>query len=148
MTKNMLVWWFGLCLQILAAVVAYQYGVYSMLMTADPTYISVSILALHVFTVFWIGYKTFRNNKDTYLLWFIAEAQMGLGMMGTLVGFVIMFAGAFALGFNVENIKGIITAIALGTGTAVWTTLVGLGSSLILKTLTVNLERQGYGSKI
>lgn len=113
-----------------------------MLMKADPTFISVSILVLHVFTVFWIGYKTWKRDKDTYLLWFIAEVQMGLGMLGTLVGFVIMFAGAFAMGFGVENIKGIITAIALGTGTAVWTTLVGLGSSLILKTLTVNLERQ------
>lgn len=138
----MLIWWFFFCLQIFGALVGFHFDVLDMIIAADPTYISIFILCIHAVTVLIIGYYTYtRDLSNIEPLWFVSETQLGLGMVGTLVGFIIMFSGAFAVGITPENIKNVITAIALGVGTAIWTTLVGLSSGLIIKALLVNLEK-------
>lgn len=143
MTHGMLVWWFFFCLQVFGAVVGYHFGVLDMIIAADPTYISLFILIIHTITVAMIGYYTYRRDMSNIEpLWFVSETQLGLGMIGTLVGFIIMFSGAFAAGVTAENIKNVVTAIAVGVGTAIWTTLVGLSSGLIIKALLVNLEKE------
>lgn len=142
MTHAMLIWWFFFCLQIFGTVVGFHFDVLDMIIAADPTYISILILCIHFVTVLIIGYYTYKRDLiNIEPLWFVSETQLGLGMVGTLVGFIIMFSGAFAVGITPENIKNVITAIALGVGTAIWTTLVGLTSGLIIKALLVNLEK-------
>jgi hypothetical protein len=142
MTQAMLIWWFFFCLQIFGAVIGFHFDVLDMIIAADPTYISLLILCIHAVTVLIIGYYTYKRDlSNLEPLWFVSETQLGLGMVGTLVGFIIMFSGAFATGLTAENIKTVITAIALGVGTAIWTTLVGLTSGLIIKALLVNLEK-------
>ena len=142
MTQAMLIWWFFFCLQVFAAVLGFHFGILDMIIAADPTFISLFILIVHTVTVLIIGYYTYKKDlSNIEPLWFISETQLGLGMVGTLVGFIIMFSGAFAVGISPENIKNVITAIALGVGTAIWTTLVGLSSGLIIKALLVNLEK-------
>lgn len=142
MTQAMLVWWFFFCLQSFGVLIAAYFDVFSMLILADSTFISIFILFIHFLTVLIIGYYTYmRDLSNIDPLWFVSETQLGLGMIGTLVGFIIMFHGAFSVGVTVENIKGVIEAIALGVGTAIWTTLVGLSSGLIIKALLVNLEK-------
>lgn len=142
MTQAMLIWWLFFCLQVFGVVVGYHFGVLDMILAADPTYISTLILFIHVTTVLAIGYYTYRKDlSNIEPLWFVSETQLGLGMIGTLVGFIIMFSGAFGTGISAENIKNVITAIALGVGTAIWTTLIGLSSGLIIKALLVNLEK-------
>ena len=148
MTKNVLVWWLFTCLQVFGAAIAYYYGIFGILQVADPTYISFAILILHVFTVIWIGYLTYReDNSNNEILWFISETQLGLGMLGTLIGFIIMFSGVFGHEITPETLKDAIASIAIGVSTAIWTTLVGLASGMILKTLIINLERTNGGSK-
>lgn len=147
MTKSVLVWWLFACLQVFGAAIAYYYGIFGILQIADPTYISFSILILHVITVIWIGVLTYKaDNSKNEILWFISETQLGLGMLGTLIGFIIMFSGVFGHEITPENLKDAIASIAVGVSTAIWTTLVGLASGLILKTLTINLERTNGGS--
>lgn len=142
MTQAMLIWWFFFCLQVFAAVLGFHFGILDMIIAADPTFISLFILIVHAVTVLIIGYYTYKKDlSNIEPLWFVSETQLGLGMVGTLVGFIIMFSGAFAVGISPENIKNVITAIALGVGTAIWTTLVGLSSGLIIKALLVNLEK-------
>lgn len=142
MTHAMLIWWFFFCLQVFGLIVGIHFNVFDMIIAADPTYISMFILVVHAVTVILIGYYTYKKDlRDIEPLWFVSETQLGLGMVGTLVGFIIMFSGAFAIGITPENIKNVITAIALGVGTAIWTTLVGLSSGLIIKALLVNLEK-------
>jgi hypothetical protein len=142
MTQAMLIWWLFFCLQVFGAVVGYHFGVFDMIIAADPTYISLFILLVHAVTILIIGYYTYKKDLSNIdPLWFVSETQLGLGMVGTLVGFIIMFSGAFSGVISAENIKTIITSIALGVGTAIWTTLVGLSSGLIIKALLVNLEK-------
>lgn len=146
MTKNVLVWWFFACLQAFGVAIAHYYGIFEMLKIADPTYISFAILTLHVFTVLWIGYLTYqKDNSNNEILWFISETQLGLGMLGTLIGFIIMFSGVFGQEITAENLKDAIASIAIGVSTAIWTTLVGLASGMLLKTLIINLERTNGG---
>lgn len=142
MTHAMLIWWFFFCLQAFAALIGFHFNIFHMIMVADPTFISMFILLIHTVTVLLIGYYTYKRDlSNIEPLWFVSETQLGLGMIGTLVGFIIMFSGAFSGTISTENIKNIITAIALGVGTAIWTTLVGLSSGLIIKALLVNLEK-------
>lgn len=142
MTRATLIWWFFFCLQVFGAMVGYHFGLLEMILVADPTYISMLILVIHVITVALIGYYTYRRGTSNLEpLWFVSETQLGLGMIGTLVGFIIMFSGAFSGTVSAENIKNVVTTIALGVGTAIWTTLVGLSSGLIIKALLVNLEK-------
>lgn len=148
MTKNVLVWWLLACLQAFGAAIAYHYGIFGILQIADPTYISFFILFIHVVVTLWIGYLTYKkDNSNNEILWFASETQLGLGMLGTLIGFIIMFSGVFGHEITPENLKDAIASIAVGVSTAIWTTLVGLASGMILKTLIINLERTNGGQK-
>lgn len=148
MTKNVLVWWLFFCLQVFGAALAQYYGIFAILQVADPTYISFFILSIHSIMVLWIGYLTYReDNSKNEILWFVSETQLGLGMLGTLIGFIIMFSGVFGNEITPDNLKDAIASIAVGVSTAIWTTLVGLASGLILKTLIINLERTDVKQK-
>jgi len=74
--------------------------------------------------------------------WFLAETCLALGMIGTVAGFLIMMVSAFSgidIG-NTESMQAALSSMALGMGTALYTTLVGLVSSLFIKSQLVNLE--------
>jgi biopolymer transport protein ExbB/TolQ len=74
--------------------------------------------------------------------WFLAETCLALGMIGTVAGFLIMLLSAFGsmdIG-NTESMQEALSSMALGMGTALYTTLVGLVSSLFIKVQLVNLE--------
>ena len=143
MTKKMLVWWTLFCLQLFGFFIAYKFSFYSLLIVADPTFISYGIILFHIITFGFLGYYTYKENtshNDTF--WFISEAQLAFGMLGTLVGFVIMFSAVFSGTPTIELIKSSIALISVGVSTALWTTIVGLVSSIILKASLVNLERK------
>jgi MotA/TolQ/ExbB proton channel family len=143
MTKKMLIWWVFFCLQVFGFFIAYKFDFYSLLLVADPTFISYGIILFHIFTFCFLGYYTYKNDithNDTF--WFISEAQLAFGMLGTLVGFVIMFSAVFAGTPTLELIKASIAIISVGVSTALWTTIVGLVSSIIIKATLVNLERK------
>ena len=74
--------------------------------------------------------------------WFIAESCLALGMVGTVTGFLFMLGTAFE-NIDVTNAKTLQDALAMmatGMSTALYTTLIGLISSLIIKVQLVNYE--------
>jgi len=119
---------------------------------ADQTKISFLILSVFVLTSFWIGWKTKLTKEtvqDISIGWFVAEACLALGMIGTVTGFLLMLSGAFAdidLS-NTSTIQSSLTKMALGMSTALYTTLIGLICSLALKIQLVNVENENkqYG---
>ena len=103
---------------------------------------------MFVCTTIWIGNKTYLVGiMDDYeqrmdVGWFIAEACLALGMVGTVTGFLLMLGTAFA-NVDVTNAVTLQTALsdmAIGMSTALYTTLTGLVCSLIIKVQLVNLE--------
>ena len=145
--KALLKWWLIFCLSLLAGGVAVYFDLHNDLYNADQTKLSFLILGLFVLTSGWIGWKTkqlddARQNMDVG--WFIAEACLALGMIGTVTGFLLMLSGAFAdidLA-NTSTIQKSLTQMALGMSTALYTTLVGLICSLTLKVQLMNVENE------
>lgn len=143
MTRKMLFWWFVLCAQAVGLFAFYQAGLVTALIAADPTYISFGIFILHLLFVGLIGWYTYTDDKsNNEIFWFASEFQLSLGMLGTLIGFVIMFSAVFAGNPSVESIKNSVALISVGVSTALWTTLAGLTSGMIIKALLVNQERE------
>tara|TARA_B100000287_G_scaffold430753_1_gene486607 strand:+ start:645 stop:1088 length:444 start_codon:yes stop_codon:yes gene_type:complete len=142
--KALLRWWLIFCLTVLAGGIAIYFDIHKELYTADQTKISFLILTIFVLTSLWIGWVTKMQDRTVEIGWFIAEACLALGMIGTVTGFLLMLNGAFAeidLS-NPTTIQTSLTKMALGMSTALYTTLTGLICSLALKIQLVNVENE------
>ena len=145
---SLLKWWLIFCLTLLGAGVAVYFGIHVHIYNADVTKLSFLIISIFIGTSVWIGNKTYRLDKyddygqNTSVGWFIAESCLALGMVGTVTGFLLMLGTAFS-NIDVSNSASLQKALefmAVGMSTALYTTLVGLICSLIIKVQLVNLE--------
>lgn len=143
----MLRWWFLFWGKILGASVLQYFGLFTKLWLVDPTHISIIALGIFVLLTLFIGWLTWRlskgdTDKKRFIepAWFFSEKLMAIGMIGTLVGFMMML-GAL-VGIDVSDalaMKGAIIKMASGISTAVASTLVGLSCSQLAKLQMVNL---------
>ena len=82
-------------------------------------------------------------KEDLSVGWFIAESCLVLGLIGTVAGFIIMLGTAF-VDIDVSNIDSMqkaLSQMSIGMSAALYTTLMGLLSSLVIKLQLVNIER-------
>ena len=142
--KALLRWWLIFCLIILAGGIAIYFDIHKELYKADQTKISFLILTIFILTSIWIGVVTKLQDRTVELGWFIAEACLALGMIGTVTGFLLMLNGAFTQIdlSNPNTIQNSLVNMALGMSTALYTTLTGLICSLALKIQLVNVENE------
>ena len=143
-------WWTLVVLVATALVSAEIYlGVIDFVVSNDPTYISFGIFALFVISTLVTGgwcLQLQRGNKvDSNQLspvWFVSDALMSIGMIGTLLGFLMVLTSAFTDidTSDVEAMQEVIGQLATGMGTALLTSLVGLISSTLLKVQLVMLD--------
>jgi len=146
--KSLLKWWLVFCLTLLGMCACVYFNIHKDLYAADVTRLSFLIISIFTCTSIWIGTKTYKvgiqqdYNQKSDVGWFISESCLALGMVGTVTGFLIMLGTAFA-NVDVTNsvtLQQALSDMATGMSTALWTTLVGLVSSLIIKVQLVNLE--------
>ena len=81
--------------------------------------------------------------NDLSIQWFIAESCLVLGLVGTVCGFIIMLGTAFVdidVG-NITSMQNALSQMSIGMSAALYTTLMGLLSSLVIKIQLVNVER-------
>ena len=147
-------WWFLLCTQVALGTVAYHFSFFHHLYREDTTRIGFFILGILLLTTLWVGKKTYSLKKtwegaDEALNefssgWFIAESCLVLGLIGTVTGFILMLGTAFTEldVTNITSVQGALVKMSLGMSTALYTTLVGLISSLAIKIQLVTIERQ------
>jgi hypothetical protein len=146
--KKVLKWWLTFCLSVLAMVLAYYFGWIDEIYAKDTTKISFAILLLFVVSSLHIGWATYKKSKNQSVRsmsnvgWFLSETMLTLGMIGTVAGFIFMLGSSFENidTSDTESLKAALSAMALGMSTALYTTLVGLICSQILKVQLVNLE--------
>ena len=146
--KSLLKWWLIFCLTLLGLCICVYFNIHKDLYAADVTRLSFLIISIFTCTSIWIGTKTYKvgiqqdYNQKSDVGWFIAESCLALGMIGTVTGFLIMLGTAFANVdvTNAATLQQALSDMAIGMSTALWTTLVGLVSSLIIKVQLVNLE--------
>ena len=145
---HVLKWWLIICLTMLGIGICVYFDLHINLYESDMTKISFLILLIFACTSIWVGNKTYLvdrmqdYNQKADVGWFVAESCLALGMVGTVTGFLIMLGTAFA-NVDVTNsttLQQALSDMATGMSTALWTTLVGLVCSLIIKVQLVNLE--------
>ena len=146
--KSVLKWWLIFCLIVLGIGTCFYFDVHKSLYESDITRLSYLIISIFLCTSIWIGTKTYKvgilqdYEQKSDVGWFISESCLALGMVGTVTGFLIMLGTAFE-NVDVTNsatLQQALADMATGMSTALWTTLVGLVSSLIIKVQLVNLE--------
>ena len=150
----LLKWWLLCCTQFALVTVAYHFGFFHHLYREDTTRIGFFILGILLLTTLWVGKKTYslKKNwggpieaiKEFSSGWFIAESCLVLGLIGTVTGFILMLGTAFTEldVTNITSVQGALVKMSLGMSTALYTTLVGLISSLVIKIQLVTIERQ------
>ena len=144
----LLKWWLIFCLSSLGLAISVWFDFHNILYEADVTKLSFLILGIFIISSVWIGNKTYKVQKEedydqeTDVGWFIAEACLALGMIGTVTGFLYMLGMAFQ-DIDVSDtisLQNALMLMAKGMSTALYTTLIGLISSLIIKIQLVNIE--------
>ena len=146
--KSLLKWWLIFCITLLGLCTCVYFNIHIDLYAADVTRLSFLIISIFICTSVWIGSKTYKvgihqdYDQKSDVGWFISESCLALGMVGTVTGFLIMLGTAFE-NVDVTNsvtLQQALSDMATGMSTALWTTLVGLVSSLIIKVQLVNFE--------
>jgi len=96
-----------------------------------------------VLTTLSLGYKfKVPDANSVDVEWFVSDVVLTLGMLGTIIGFMIMLQGTFSsIEFNdVHSIRLALSSMSQGLFTALNTTLLGLVSSIILKVQLILYE--------
>ena len=146
--QSLLKWWLIFCVTTLGLGTCFYFNIHNELYKADVTRLSFFILSIFVCTSVWIGAKTYKvgirqdYDQKSDVGWFISESCLALGMVGTVTGFLKMLGTAFENVdvSNASTLQQALSDMALGMSTALWTTLVGLVCSLLIKVQLVNLE--------
>lgn len=140
-------WWLFFWIQTVGYAIAAYFGVFHLMWAADFSKISFVIFAAHLIITIWLGFKTHGKVKGVEFRedsgWFLAESMLTLGMIGTVVGFIYMIEttiGTLGAAVTVETLRSLVSGLAYGIGTALWTTLIGLIASLCLKVQLNNIE--------
>ena len=158
MTASFLRWWLLLFITIASAITIHNFGLFGALWEVDFTKISFIIIALYIGLTLYIGFLTIQYGSKYNIIsdnevqirldncWFTTSAMIDLGMVGTIVGFIIMMGPAFQ---NLDlsdttTATQVLSDLALGMSTALTTTLTGLICSLMSKVQLMNFE---HGSR-
>lgn len=130
--------------------VLHMFDMWSALWQADQTKLSFFILAVWlVSSISALMYILKPKLVNLDILWFSGESMITLGLIGTVCGFLMMLFTAFADidVSSTESLQDALAFMAMGMSTALSTTLVGLVSSLHLKTQLVLIETANNGQK-
>ena len=148
---------------LIASIFGYRNGVFTQVYEADFTKLSVVLAALFTYMSIWCGCKTWQLSKflDTYdaekennsviveriehlteVGWFVSDLCLSIGMIGTVVGFIMMLGGFFTVDFSATaTLQNLIKDLGSGMSVALYTTLTGLTCSALLKIQYFNLNQ-------
>ena len=152
-------WW--LFITVVLAAVAYMLieGVFVSIWQNDSTKLSFLLLGLFVVMSAWCGYKTWTLSRfideggdEPHLIdrierlmevgWFTSDLCLTIGMVGTVVGFIMMLSGFATVNIaEVQTVQSLIKALGVGMSTALYTTLAGLICGALLKIQYFNLNQ-------
>jgi hypothetical protein len=144
---DFLYWLIAVCTVALGVAIAQNFHLWEIMNSKDATKISWLICGITIATSITIGIITYRRKKTINImnrLWFIADAMVTLGMIGTVLGFLMMMGD----GFNAINVtdqasmQKTMQAVGTGMGTILVTTVMGLIASLVLKLQLVIVDHE------
>ena len=152
-------WWLFMSAVMASSVLLAGLGLLGALWEKDASILRFVLLALFAVMSGWCGYKTWRlsvfidsNKTEPYLIekiehlmevgWFTSDLCLSIGMMGTVIGFIMMLGGFANIDINdMATVQGLIKGLGVGMSTALYTTLTGLICSALLKIQYFNLSQ-------
>ena len=152
-------WWLFMSAIMASSVLLAGLGLLGTLWEKDASKLSFVLLGLFAVMSGWCGYKTWRlsvfidsNKTEPYLIekiehlmevgWFTSDLCLSIGMMGTVIGFIMMLGGFANIDINdMATVQGLIKGLGVGMSTALYTTLTGLICSALLKIQYFNLSQ-------
>lgn len=164
-------WWLFFTLTVVGTIFAQQLGVFLEIWEKDASYLSIATMAIFTVATILCGslsYKVCRAaseleddeilddeslgkfEREEELGWFFSELCLTLGMVGTIIGFVMMLSGFESLDLaNPQTVQGLLSELGKSMATALYTTLVGLicGTLLKVQYFAVSLDLQRLGEK-
>jgi hypothetical protein len=138
-------WWLIFWLSVASAVAGGALGFFPYLWRSDASFLSWACLGLYALMTVFVGQLTAQARRSQHfcqhlpLCWFAANTLLGLGMIGTLVGFLLLLQSMAGIGSNPDMQKAL-SLMTVGFSTAGLTTIVGLVCSLLLKLQLINLQ--------
>lgn len=133
-------WWLTLNVGVVALLIGvFKFDLIQLLAEKDSTYLTFGILVVAIGTSFSLFPM---KTKDWH--WFMSDAVLSIGMVGTLFGFLMVLGQSFADidTSSTESMTVAIGTLAQGMSTALVTSLVGLVCSLWLKLQLVIVEEE------
>ena len=155
--ESFLKWWLTFTLIAICFAFCCYVGVIKNIYQKDASFLSVATMVVFAATSVYIGKSLFNLCKEgnpsknalesssrcEEVGWFMSELCLNLGMLGTIVGFVMMLAGFDGLEIsNQKSIQGLLSELGKSMATALYTTLVGLVCGQLLKLQTFILSLQ------
>jgi hypothetical protein len=116
-------------------------GMMTVVWDADVTKLSFIILAIFAAASLKCGYDIYKyenyknvHKREIELGWFLSETLLALGMIGTVIGFILIMKDFVNLDVqNIQSVQSLIKSLGSGIATALYTTLFGLVGSTFLK---------------
>lgn len=146
--KMPFVWWFlVMCCTAVLCLLAQHHHLWALMDAKDVTKITWVTLAVSSAASLVIGACAYRGRAATDTLnrlWFLSDAMVTLGMIGTVAGFLIMLGDDFNKlnAADTASVQRMIQTVGSGMGTILVTTLMGLVASLWLKLQLVIIDHE------
>jgi hypothetical protein len=150
--KNMepfLLWWLICSVVCFIGVVFFTLGGFEKVYQVDFTRISFLIFSIFSYYTVRTGMFTYtackrpelkdQISEKSSVAWFFANKLTGLGMIGTVFGFIKMLSSDLSVAPGAVNT--VMTTMLGGAGAALYTTAAGLICGLLLQLQLLNLER-------
>ncbi len=158
MSKYFINWWIIFVLLVFVSALSYVLGFVDLIIRVDVTKLSIVIYVLLIIFSVKTGndsyklYKFTKNNcigsisdieRSQDITWFVSDLMLTLGMLGTIIGYIYMIHVGFSSidPSSVSSMMESLKIMAVGWGTALYTTAIGLVSSLILKIQLFNITK-------
>jgi hypothetical protein len=134
--KRFLEWWMLLLIQLSGLGISYYFGLFQYVWENDVTKLSVIILGLWFVMTIKCGIHAYQYDKGTITLqtlnqkfdsgWFTSDQCLSMGMLGTVIGFLIMMGSMDISNTDPKAIQEMLKTMSLGMATALITTAVGM----------------------
>ena len=144
-SKNFRTWLLAAAALLMSTYFMFELGFFTELWNGDKSGISTVILGLGAYYFGKLGWCIYihgnhstrwKFSHDDIVEGFEAsQAVMTLGMIGTIIGFIMMLSSFHSVDLgDISSVKQLFTSATSGMSTALYTTLTGLTTHLLLRT--------------
>ena len=143
--KSFLKWWVIVAGTLTGIGFLIVYNCINYVNEADVTKLSFVIFALFIHSTVQVGRSTYYGIDKLSVPRFMVGAMTKIGMLGTVLGFIMMLSTCLS-GASLQNVQAMqitMSNMTSGMSTALVTTAAGLICSLILQLQIFNFDQGG-----